>query len=110
MTTSGLTIGLETLLAADVQAMSPTAIPHTRERAVGSSSLKSKRSAPARQSAVIPLCPVDLTLAIRKLHELAYQDGDLGAEYWNSVIKLLSANGALHEELLRSKTGANSSV
>jgi len=107
---SGTTIGLETLSAADVKPVSATAVAHAREREVGSSGLESTRLAPAGQSVVIPSSPVDLTLAIRKLHELAHQDGDLGAEYWNSVIKLLSANGALHAELLRSKTGAKSSV
>ena len=108
--TSGLTIGLETLLAKDVQAMSPTAILHARERAVDHSSPKDKLLVRSLPNATIPSDPVDLTLAIRKLHELSYQDGDLGAEYLNSVINLLLANGALHAELLRSKTGAKSSV
>jgi len=107
---SGTTIGLETLSAADVKPVSATAIAHARERGVGSSMLEGKLSLPSLQYATSPSDPVDLTLAIRKLHELACQDGDLGAEYWNSVIRLLSASGTLHTELLRSQTGANSSA
>lgn len=43
---------------------------------------------------------VDLTLAMRLLHEQAYKDGDLGADYWNSVIRLLACAGQMHTELL----------
>lgn len=32
---------------------------------------------------------VDIDLALEKLHELSKGDGDLGAIYWNSIIKLL---------------------
>lgn len=32
---------------------------------------------------------IDLDIALKKLHSLAYEDGDLGAEYWKSVAKLL---------------------
>ena len=49
----------------------------------------------------VPLeSPVDLTLAFKVLHELAYRDGDLGAAYWNSVIRLLERSGSLHAEVL----------
>ena len=38
--------------------------------------------------------PLDLSIALSRLHELAEQDGDLGWEYWNAVSKLLkSADG-----------------
>lgn len=39
---------------------------------------------------------IDLTLALRVLHEHALGDGDLGGEYWNSVIELLSSVGQTH--------------
>lgn len=110
VTMAGMTIGLETLLAADLKALSATGIAHARERGVGSSMLEGELPVPSLQYATSPSDPVDLTLAIRKLHELAYQDGDLGAEYWNSVIKLLSASGTLHTELLRLQASADSSV
>lgn len=32
---------------------------------------------------------IDLELALRKCHELALADGDLGAEYWTSISRLL---------------------
>lgn len=32
---------------------------------------------------------VDLELALRKLHELQHEDGDLGAEYWLQISELL---------------------
>jgi hypothetical protein len=43
--------------------------------------------------------PVDLTLAYRELGELSKKDGDLGYEYWNSVIELLRTAGAVRAEL-----------
>lgn len=32
---------------------------------------------------------VDLEIALRKLHELQNEDGDLGAEYWLQISRLL---------------------
>lgn len=43
---------------------------------------------------------VDLTVAKRVLGELAKQDGDLGAAYWQSVLNLLCCAGQMHAELL----------
>lgn len=43
---------------------------------------------------------VDLTVAKRVLGELAEQDGDLGAAYWQSVLNLLCCAGQMHTELL----------
>lgn len=37
---------------------------------------------------------IDLSIALRKIHELSMSDGDLGQEYWHRVGKLLqSAHG-----------------
>jgi len=47
-----------------------------------------------------PTEPVDLTVAKRVLGELAKQDGDLGAAYWDSVLNLLCCAGQMHAELL----------
>jgi hypothetical protein len=33
--------------------------------------------------------PLDLTIALKKLHELAQEEGDLGYAYWYAVAKLL---------------------
>lgn len=40
----------------------------------------------------------DLALAYRELYKLANSDGDLGAAYWNSVIKLLRWAEEAHRE------------
>ena len=53
-----------------------------------------------------PEAPVDLTLAMRVLHELAHRDGDLGGAYWDAVIKLLASAGQMHTELLELRRGA----
>lgn len=42
---------------------------------------------------------VDLTLAKRVINELAKQDGDLGAEYWSAVSRLLTATDQMREAL-----------
>lgn len=34
---------------------------------------------------------VDLEIALRKFHELALADGDLGADYWSKISRLLQA-------------------
>jgi hypothetical protein len=51
---------------------------------------------------------IDLQIALRKIHELAMEDGDLGYEYWYEIGRLLKrANGmqaeidALSKELER---------
>ncbi len=36
-----------------------------------------------------PEKPIDLDIALRKLHELALADGNLGSEYWHQVSQLL---------------------
>ncbi|WP_407715364.1 hypothetical protein ACJJWD_06380 [Comamonas testosteroni] len=38
----------------------------------------------------------DLALAYRELRRLAQSDGDLGADYWNRVIKLVEWAEAAH--------------
>ena len=43
----------------------------------------------------------DLALAYRELEKLARADGDLGAEYWSTVIKLLSWAEEAHRGLAR---------
>ena len=54
---------------------------------------------------------IDLSIALKKIHELALADGDLGFEYWNHVGNLLKrANGmqaeidSLSKELERCRT------
>jgi len=43
---------------------------------------------------------IDLNIALRKFHQLQLEDGDLGAEYWGQVARLLQ-EAALHEERAR---------
>jgi hypothetical protein len=54
---------------------------------------------------------LDLSTALRMLHELAGQEGDLGREYWEQVSKLLRSVPRLHERirLLESELAALSS-
>lgn len=40
----------------------------------------------------------DLKLAYSELHKLAMADGDLGADYWNRVIKLVQWAEAAHQD------------
>lgn len=40
----------------------------------------------------------DLALAYRELQRIAQADGDLGAEYWSRVIKLLEWAEAVHQD------------
>lgn len=40
----------------------------------------------------------NLDLAYRELNKLAHSDGDLGAVYWNSVIKLLAWAEEAHRD------------
>lgn len=43
--------------------------------------------------------PVDLDIALRKLHELALADGDLGYEYWHRIAKLLRRAASMESEI-----------
>lgn len=38
---------------------------------------------------------IDLSIALKKLHQLSAEDGDLGHEYWNSIIRLLKKAGEM---------------
>jgi hypothetical protein len=42
---------------------------------------------------------IDLELALRKIHELSADDGDLGHEYWSEVGRLLKAEGDMQVEV-----------
>lgn len=53
--------------------------------------------------------PVDLNEAVRTLWRLAHEDGDLGAEYWNSVINLLRSANSMRSELLELRRRENAS-
>ncbi|MNR26181.1 hypothetical protein D3C85_1433750 [compost metagenome] len=57
------------------------------------------RRDPQVRECPFPSEPVDLTVAKRVLGELAKQDGDLGAAYWQSVLNLLCCAGQMHAEL-----------
>jgi hypothetical protein len=43
--------------------------------------------------------PIDLEIALRKLHELALADGDLGFEYWYRVSQLLRRASGMEAEI-----------
>ena len=43
--------------------------------------------------------PIDLDIALRKLHELALEDGDLGYEYWHRVAQLLRRAASMESEI-----------
>lgn len=53
--------------------------------------------------------PIDLNEAIRTLWRLAHEDGDLGAEYWNSVIDLLKSANSMRSELQKLRGSDNAS-
>lgn len=42
---------------------------------------------------------VDLEIALRKLHELALADGDLGYEYWHRIALLLKRAAGMESEI-----------
>ena len=42
---------------------------------------------------------IDLDIALRKLHELALADGDLGYEYWHRVAQLLRRAASMESEI-----------
>jgi bifunctional DNA-binding transcriptional regulator/antitoxin component of YhaV-PrlF toxin-antitoxin module len=43
---------------------------------------------------------IDLEIALRKLHELQKEDGDLGSEYWLQISKLLKEAASYQERTL----------
>lgn len=42
---------------------------------------------------------IDLDIALRKLHELALADGDLGYEYWYGIAQLLRNAASMRSEI-----------
>ncbi|WP_247361998.1 hypothetical protein [Ralstonia pseudosolanacearum] len=42
---------------------------------------------------------IDLDIALRKLHELALEDGDLGYEYWHRIARLLTRAASMESEI-----------
>lgn len=42
---------------------------------------------------------LDLTLALRTLHQLALEEGDLGYEYWYRVRKLLESAASMADRI-----------
>jgi hypothetical protein len=42
---------------------------------------------------------IDLDVALRKIHELAMEDGDLGCAYWNEVGRLLRRAADMQSEI-----------
>lgn len=42
---------------------------------------------------------IDLNIALRKLHELAVADGDLGYEYWHQIAQLLRRAASMEAEI-----------
>lgn len=42
---------------------------------------------------------IDLSIALKKLHQLAYEDGDLGCLYWTSISNLLKRAAGMQEEI-----------
>lgn len=41
---------------------------------------------------------IDLSVALKKLHQLSLEDGDLGGQYWHSIIRLLRSVAELERE------------
>lgn len=42
---------------------------------------------------------IDLDIALRKLNELALEDGDLGYEYWYRIAQLLRSAASMRSEI-----------
>lgn len=42
---------------------------------------------------------LDLKVALRRLHELGLEDGDLGYEYWHRVAQLLRRAASMESEI-----------
>lgn len=49
----------------------------------------------------MPANHIDLNIALRKPHELALADGDLGYEYWHSISQLLKRAAGMQAEIKR---------
>ncbi|WP_279215250.1 hypothetical protein [Achromobacter mucicolens] len=75
------------------------AVGRTIAEAAIRSWLLERRAAHQGAETVSTLDPVDLALAKRVLNDLAQRDGDLGAEYWSAVLRLLSAADQMREAL-----------
>jgi len=43
---------------------------------------------------------IDLSIALRKLHRLQLEEGDLGAAYWLSIADLLKASGEYRDRAI----------
>lgn len=43
--------------------------------------------------------PIEHDIALRKLHELALGDGDLGYEYWHRIAQLLKRAASMEAEI-----------
>lgn len=68
--------------------------------------MKQEQVAPEDIWNLVPNRDVDLDVALHTLHDLSLRDGDLGAEYWESVMRILVAAGAMHAELVRLRNEA----
>lgn len=44
---------------------------------------------------------IDLSIALRKLNELAYEEGDLGYAYWSKIIRLIKNAAHMQDEINR---------
>lgn len=42
---------------------------------------------------------IDLDIALRKLHALGLEDGDLGYEYWHQIAQLLRRAASMESEI-----------
>lgn len=42
---------------------------------------------------------MDLEIALKKIHELSLEDGDLGREYWHAVGQLLRRATGMQDEI-----------
>lgn len=42
---------------------------------------------------------IDLDIALRKLHKLALEDGDLGREYWYRISQLLKRAASMQAQI-----------
>jgi hypothetical protein len=51
---------------------------------------------------------IDLSIALKKLHQLQLEDGDLGAEYWLSIANLLKDAAQYKERALLAEDGLRS--
>lgn len=96
-----------TLSEQDLNHLLPTHPPKITPRPLTAAPRLEEADAPATAQ-IAPNNPVDLTVAIRVLWQLAHDDGDLGAHYWQSVINLLTSVNEMHAELLelRQRAGA----